>query len=119
MIPKQDPKVVAAYLLREVFTVCRAKSNVPLGDWKKLKGEIESYLNGYLPDVSHYRKARFITKYKDERPFNNVVAENKSLLEELARVKGHLKVYQQREADIYKVLKRSINNDFNKLKGER
>lgn len=118
MIPDQDPKIVAAYLLREVFTICRAKSNIPLDEWKSLKKEIESFLNGYLPDVSLYKKVRFVTKYKDERPYNNIIAENIALQREIENLKIHIRIYQQREADIYKVLRRSLKKDFNDLKKE-
>jgi len=104
-------------LFIEVLKTCRAKSSVDTSYWKKLKEKIEERVKGEHPDIEIYKKTKIkvVTRYKNEKLYDKVVAENSSLKNEINRLKNEVMLYRKREADISKVLKRSLNNQFKEL----
>ena len=104
----------ATTLLREVFTVCRAKSNTPTSDWHELRRKISEFIRNEKPDVEPYKTTKYVTKYRDERPYNSIAAEVASLKRENAKLKTFVATYQKREYDISRVLKSSLINRYKK-----
>lgn len=102
----------AFYLLRQVITICRAKSSIPNHDWHQLKAKIEAWMNNENPNIEPYREIRFATKYRDERASNNIIAESVQLKKDIARLKSFVSVYQKREADMISVLRGSVTNQY-------
>lgn len=102
----------ANILLREVFTVCRAKSNVPLKDWKELQDKIGAFLKEEMPDVEAYKHQKIVVQYRNEKAHNDLIRQLEVANTEIKRLEEYVGVYQRREMEMRRVLNGNLYNQY-------
>ena len=102
--PIRCDEQIANMLLKKVLEVCRCKSGVPVKEWHVLKYEIEAFIDGkYIEPVKLIRveECRDIGK-------KMLRADLEMVKKKLKSTGDLLKVYQQRDMEI----KRIVNKGF-------
>ena len=106
---------ISALLLREVLDVCRAKSCRGADEWHRLKQDIEKHLLSESIDASPYKETKVIVRYRDTQTSSDLMQKNIQLEKEVARMRRLLDVFYAREAELYKIIKRSPATEIKKV----